>query len=109
MTRRSQSSLLRTEKLNDIIMPSIPISWPLFPYFPVINKKRKRNDQIGCLVAINTLDPHRKKVSLYTVFLCSIIDITSFTIDEILELKKETYETEEEMIKAGWDLDVMVA
>jgi hypothetical protein len=77
----------------------IPVSWPYFPFLPLINNK---SQQVGCLTAINLID-FTLEHNLYTIFLINLIDIDGMHINDILKLDKVCFKSKEELLEAGWD------
>ena len=79
-----------------------PKLWPLWPYLPVVRRKPACEEELG--LVFDAL--HATELPGYssTVFLCNLFLLPP-SLDEFLALPKETFDTAEEMVNAGWTVD----
>jgi hypothetical protein len=79
-----------------------PRLWSHWPFLPLVRRKHGKDEECGLLFDAKTL--HNLPGYSATVFLCVLFLIPT-TLDEFLNMTKETFDTPEEVFEAGWRVD----
>jgi hypothetical protein len=79
-----------------------PELWPVWPFLPVIRRKPNGEEDVGILYDF----AHTSGRTGYscTVFLTNIVFVPD-TVEELLALPKEVFDTMDEVRAAGWCVD----
>jgi hypothetical protein len=79
-----------------------PGLWPTWPYLPLVRRRPGAEPEYGVL--FDALHASGRPGLSATVFLCNVF-LMPPSEEEFLALPKETYDTAEEVIDAGWSVD----
>jgi hypothetical protein len=86
---------------RNLLFFSTPQLWPCWPVLPLVRRRGGR-EELGLLVdAMGLAD--RPGYSA-TVFLTNIFQLPP-TLEEVLTLPRESFDTPEELFAAGWVVD----
>jgi len=91
----------RTRHRN-VLFFTTPKLWPHWPFLPLVWRKPHQEEECGLLFDAKNL--HDLPGYSATVFMCVLFLIPA-TLDEFLNLPKETFDLPEELFAAGWRVD----
>ena len=85
---------------RDLLFLTCPVLWPTWPFLPLVRRCRGRQE-LGVL-----FDARALSLTGYsaTVFLTNLFTLPR-TLDQLLALPKEVFDTAEEVARAGWGVD----
>ena len=86
----------------NLLFFTTPRLWPHRPFLPLVRRKQGQDEECGLLFDAKTL--HDLPGYSATVFLC-LLFLLPATLDEFLNLPKETFDLPEEVFAAGWQVD----
>jgi hypothetical protein len=83
-----------------VLFLSTPALWPAWPFLPVV-RRSKGNEELGVV-----LDSRSLGLTGYssTVVLTNLFELPQ-TLNEFLALPKESFDSAEEVVAAGWCVD----
>jgi len=87
---------------RNLLFFTTPRLWPHWPFLPLVRRNHGHGEECGLLFDAKTL--HDLPGYSATVFLCVLFLIPP-TLDEFLNLQKETFDLPEEVFDAGWRVD----
>jgi hypothetical protein len=87
---------------RDLLWMSTPALWPQWPILPVVRRHPDGDFDTGLMY--DTRGATRLAGLAATVFIGNLFQLPR-TLDEFLALPKETYDTFEEVVAAGWRID----
>jgi hypothetical protein len=87
---------------RDLFFMSTPALWAAWPMLPVVRRRADGDFDTGLMY--DTRGAARLAGLAATVFLANLF-LLPRTLDEFLALPRETYDTFEEVIAAGWRVD----
>src|SRR5262245_48146361 len=87
---------------RDLLLMSTPALWPAWPMLPVV--RRHADGSYDCGLMYDCRGAPRLAGLATTVFLANLFQLPK-TLDEFLKLPRETFDTLEEVIAAGWRVD----
>ena len=87
---------------RDLVFMSTPSLWEQWPILPVV--RRRADGEMDTGLMYDTRGATRLAGLAATVFLGNIFMLPR-TLDEFLALPRETYDTFEEVVAAGWRVD----
>ena len=94
-------NLLFTREQRSLLFLSCPRLWPTWPFLPVVRRSRGITE-LGVLVDLQSVTGRLGFRS--TVFRSNLF-LVPRTEAELLRLPREVYDTPEELIAAGWEID----
>jgi hypothetical protein len=87
---------------RDLLYLSTPALWPAWPLLPVV--RRHADGKLDCGLLYDCRDAPRLTGLAATVWLCNLF-LLPRTLDEFLKLPRETFDSFEEVVAAGWRVD----
>jgi len=87
---------------RNLLFFTTPNLWPYWPFLPLVRRKPHQEEECGLLFDAITL--HDLPGYSATVWLCVLFLIPP-TLDDFLNLPKETFDLPEEVFEAGWRVD----
>lgn len=88
---------------RDLLFMSNPKMWDTWPMLPVVRHHADGSDDCGIMYDCRGGGP-RLAGRVATVWICNLFLLPS-TLDEFLELPRETFDSFEEVVAAGWRVD----
>jgi len=87
---------------RNLLFFTTPRLWPHWPFLPLVRRNLGQEEECGLLFDAKTI--HGLQGYSATVFVC-ILFLIPPTLDEFLNLPKETFDTPEEVFDARWRVD----
>jgi len=87
---------------RNLLFFTTPRLWLHWPFLPLVRCKQGQDEECGLLFDAKNL--HDLLGYSATVFMCVLFLIPA-TLDEFLNLPKETFDLPEEVFAAGWRVD----
>ena len=87
---------------RDLLYVSTPALWPQWPMLPVV--RRHPDGSYDCGLMYDCRGAPRLAGLAATVFLANLF-LLPRSLDEFLQLPRETYDTFDEVVAAGWRVD----
>jgi hypothetical protein len=102
MTSPPNAAAGLTGRQRDLYFFTHPREWGLWPYLPLVRRRPGIEQELGVLFdALGACDLAGLSA---TVLLANLFELPR-TLDELLVLPKEVFDTPEEMADAGWCVD----
>lgn len=79
-----------------------PTLWQLWPFIPVIRRKPGEEEELG--VVYDALHAINLPGHACTVFFCNVFLLPD-SVAELLAMRREVYDTFEQIVDAGWRVD----
>src|SRR3954447_13227004 len=92
----------RPDAGRDLLFMSTPALWPAWPMLPLV--RRHPDGSYDCGLLYDCRGAPRLAGLAATVILCNIFQLPG-TLDELLLLPRETFDTFDEVVAAGWRVD----
>jgi hypothetical protein len=87
---------------RDLLFFTTPRLWPTWPYLPVVRRRPGKEEELGVLCDVRGRDgPCGYDATVFVGNLFLLPD----TLEELLALPKEVFDTPEEVFAAGWRVD----
>jgi hypothetical protein len=99
---RLQMSAEQQARQRNLYFLAQPHLWPAWPLLPLVRRKPDQEQECGLLYDIKGV--YGMLGYSATIWLCNIFQ-TPPTLEEFLALPKETFDTPEEIVDAGWRID----
>src|ERR1700722_18442754 len=77
-----------------------PSLWPTHPFLPVV-RRTTGNEELGILFDARSVDLHGYDC---TVFVTNLFEVPP-TVSDLLALPRQVYNTWDEVLAAGWNID----
>jgi hypothetical protein len=87
---------------RNLLFISTPSLWPAWPFLPLVRRKDDTLEECGVLYDCWTKG--RRPGYRATVFFTNIFELPTGE-DELLALPRETFDTPDEVVAAGWRVD----
>src|SRR5437764_338608 len=87
---------------RDLLFMSVPALWDAWPMLPVV--RRHAGGGYDCGIMYDCRGAPKLAGRVATVWLCNLFTLPR-TLDEFLELPRETFDSFEEVVAAGWRVD----
>ena len=87
---------------RDLLFMSTPALWPQWPMLPLV--RRHQDGSYDCGLMYDCRGAPRLAGLAATVFLSNLFLLPK-SLDEFLQLPKETFDTFDEVVAAGWRID----
>ena len=84
-----------------LLFVTTPALWPAWPFLPLVRRSRGA-EELGVL--FDALGACGRTGYSATVLICNLFDLPP-TLDQLLALPKEVFDTGEELVRAGWMVD----
>ena len=84
-----------------VLFVTTPALWPGWPFLPIVRRDRGA-DELGVL--FDAFGVCGRTGLSATVFRCNLFDLPP-TLDQLFALPRETFDTGDELIRAGWRVD----
>lgn len=93
----------RNSKLSrNLMFLTRPELWPHWPFLPLVRRHQHKEEEYGVL--FDALKASELTGYSSTVFLTNLY-LMPPKLDDFLEMPRETYDTPEEIVQAGWSVD----
>jgi hypothetical protein len=92
------------ERSRNLLYMAEPKRWSAWPFLPLIRHTQGGEDDYECGVLFDLMGLHSMPGFGATVFFTNLFTLPP-TLDELLALEKEVYDTPEEVFAAGWRVD----
>src|SRR3954447_12494858 len=87
---------------RDLMFMSMPALWDTWPMLPVV--RRHEDGGYDCGLMYDCRGAPRLAGLAASVFICNLFMLPR-TLDEFLELPRETFDSYEEVVAGGWRID----
>src|SRR5262245_12623022 len=90
------------ERARNLLFLAEPKRWSVWPFLPLV--RHDPEGEMTCGVLCDLLGLHGIAGYRATVFLANLFLLPE-TLDELLSLPRETFDTPDEVYEAGWRID----
>jgi hypothetical protein len=98
------SAIDEQEQQRNLLFMANPRLWTVWPYLPLVRRPGKGGEDYECGLLCDLQGWRRLSGFRCTVFLTNLFLLPE-SPDQILDLAKETFDTFEELLAAGWRVD----
>ena len=90
------------DEARNLLFLATPALWGCWPFLPLVRRSQERGEECGLLCDVLGLGgPHGHSA---TVVICNLFLLPA-SLDELLAMPREVFDTAEEIYAAGWRVD----